>query len=54
MAIRDNQARVIAILDKDVKSKLEMLAKKDKRSVSSYIAVLVEKHIAEEEKKNNK
>lgn len=51
MTIRDNQTRVITIVDKDIKSKLETLAKKDRRSLSSYVAVLLEKHIAQEENK---
>ena len=50
MAIGEDKARVVTIIDKELKDKLEMLAKRDKRSLSNYICLLLEKHVEEESK----
>lgn len=52
MAIKDDKARIISIVDKEVKTKLEAYATKDKRSLSAYVAILLENWVTEEEKKN--
>lgn len=48
MAIGEDKARVVTIIDKELKDKLEVLAKRDKRSLSNYICLLLEKHVEEE------
>lgn len=45
MAIKEGKVRVVTILDKELKDKLEILAKRDKRSLSNYICLLLEKHV---------
>lgn len=48
MGIKDDKARVVTILDKNVKNKLEELARIDKRSLSNYICKLLEEHVRNE------
>ena len=48
MAIKDDKVRVVTIINKDLKGKLETLAKRDKRSLSNYVCLLLEKHVEEE------
>ena len=48
MAIGEDKARVGTIIDKELKDILEILAKRDKRSLSNYICLLLEKHVEEE------
>lgn len=49
MAIGEDKVRVVTIMNKDLKGKLETLAKRDKRSLSNYICLLLEKHVRDNE-----
>ena len=44
MSIKKDKVRVSTILTKKLKEKLQKLAAKDNRSLSSYIANVLEKH----------
>lgn len=50
MAISDNKKRIMVTVDKDVEEKLKQYADEEKRNLSNYIAVLLDKHIEEKEK----
>ena len=45
MPISEDKVRATIIMDKELKAKLQNLAKEDKRSLSSYIALLLENHV---------
>jgi predicted HicB family RNase H-like nuclease len=48
MSIPDSKVRVTIIIEKELKEKLKEFAKKDKRSLSSYIDTVLTKHIKTE------
>jgi predicted HicB family RNase H-like nuclease len=43
--IPETKTRVTIIIDKNLKAELKELAKKDKRSLSSYIDTVLTKHV---------
>ena len=43
--LKDGMHRFNVNLEKDLYDKLQALSKKDKRSVSNYITVILEKHV---------
>ena len=43
--IKTNNTRILIVIDKELKERLETRAKKDKRSMSNYINVLIEEHL---------
>ena len=45
MAISKDKTGVLINMDKKLKQQLEELAKKDKRSLTSYINIILEKHL---------
>lgn len=45
MAISKDNDRLTIIISKDLKEKLSVIAKEDGRSISNYVARLLEKHI---------
>lgn len=47
----ETHSNVSVILAKDVHAKLIDIAKKDKRSVSSLIAIIVDKYLEEQDRK---
>lgn len=47
MAISEDKVRTLITLTKDEKKRLELLAKRDNRSLSSYIANVLRNHINE-------
>lgn len=53
MAISNDNDRLTIIISKDTKEKLAIIAKKDNRSISNYVAVLIEKHLQEIDKEEN-
>lgn len=46
MAISKDNDRLTIIINKDIKKSLEQIAKNDGRSLSNYVATLLEKHVA--------
>ena len=50
MAIGSDKKRLVVTVTKELESKLKILAEKDKRNLSNYIAMLLDKHIEEMEK----
>ncbi|MEH7454013.1 hypothetical protein [Gottfriedia acidiceleris] len=52
MAIGSDKKRIVVTVTKEMETKLKLLAENDKRNLSNYIAVLLEKHIEENEKDN--
>ena len=54
MAISENKTRIMVTVENKVKEKLKGYAKADKRDLSNYIALLLDKHIEEKEKENGK
>ena len=53
MAVKDDKKRLMVTVDKGVEEKLKEYAKKEKRNLSNYIAVVLDKHIEEMESKGN-
>lgn len=45
MAVGADTERVITYVNKEIKAALEQLAKEQKRSVSNYVAVLIEEAV---------
>lgn len=45
MAISKDNDRLTIIINKNIKKSLEEIAKQDSRSVSNYVANLLEKHV---------
>ncbi|WP_346938193.1 DNA-binding protein [uncultured Clostridium sp.] len=45
MAISKDNDRLTIIINRDIKKALEEIAKRDSRSVSNYVANLLEKHV---------
>lgn len=50
MAIGKDSEKVVSIVSKQTKAKIDEIAAKDGRSTSNYVARLIEKDIAEKEK----
>jgi len=48
MTISDLNTKILVIIPKALKEKLEEKAKKDNRSVSNYIVTLIQKDVEEE------
>lgn len=51
MGVSGEQRRVSIVLEQTVKKQLKELAEKDKRSLSKYISIVLEKHLEETKKK---
>ena len=47
MGISKNKTGVLINMNKELKEKLEELALKDKRSLTAYINIILEKHVNE-------
>lgn len=45
MGIKDDKARVTAIIDKAEKERLQRLAKEDNRSLSGYISMVISRYL---------
>jgi len=45
MAISNKKTGVLINMDKELKTKLEELAKEDRRSLTAYINIILEEHI---------
>jgi hypothetical protein len=45
MSISKNKTSVLINMDKELKKKLELLAKEDRRSLTSYINLILENHV---------
>lgn len=45
MALPPDKERIVIVVTKDNKRKLEDLAKKDSRSLSNYCSLILDKHI---------
>lgn len=45
MAVKDSNTRISVKVSNDTKEKLEKLAKEDKRTISNFIEVLLEKYL---------
>lgn len=52
MGISENNDRLTIIINKEIKKSLEKIAKEDGRSLSNYVANLLEKHLIERTKKD--
>lgn len=50
MAIRDTKTRTNITIEKDLKEKLEKLAKEDDRSFNNYLMQILKEHVANKEK----
>ena len=53
MAVSNKKTGVLINMDKELKIKLEKLAKEDRRSLTAYINILLEEHIRKIENKSN-
>lgn len=45
MALSEDKTRVIINLEKDLKAKLEVMAKNEDRSFSNYVVKIIKEHI---------
>lgn len=49
MAISKDKTGVLINMKKELKSKLELLAKEDKRSLTAYINIILEEHVKDKD-----
>lgn len=52
MALSKDKVRILVNMPRELKEKVELLAKKDNRSVSNFIVNLIEQAIKEENQNN--
>lgn len=52
MSVSNNKTRAIISLEKDLKAKIDELAKKDDRSFSNYVVQILKEHIRKIESEN--
>lgn len=50
MAISNSNERLVAVVDKNIKRKLEVICERRNISVSAYVSAILEEHIVEYEK----
>lgn len=48
MPVSKDNGRIVITVTKEVKAELEALADKDNRSVSNYVATILQKHVEKE------
>lgn len=53
MAIGKDKTRIILTLPKEVKNKLDILAKEDNRTTSNYLQNLIYKHLEQQKPLND-